>query len=296
MIVEHSDLILPSIKAELEIPFIGDLHIGARACHEARMEHDFELISHRLNTYPLITGDSVDAIVPKDSRRFSPGAVAPWVWNPKWAENEQFPLEAVISRQQHRAIQIFKNLPCDRVLGIMEGNHETAYMKFHSSDVTHGIAKEFNWKMLGFSTFLTLTIGFLDSPITVKIRIYAHHGWGGGSRTEGYNLTKYSRQLPYFDADIYAFSHVHDIQTKVIPFLAPVERDKWKDLLHSNERIKFNDRALIVTGTYLRTLSDGRFPTYSEEKGYPPRKLGYASALVSFNAETGETQIGYAVR
>ena len=298
MITEQSHIILPSIKDELELPFIGDLHVGARACHEHRLEVDLVKIARRKNSYIIFMGDQLDAVVPKDPRRFTPSTAAPWTWQDDWrdGDEEPFPLEAVIDRQKARLKQILKHAPKKRVLGMGDGNHETQYLKYHSHDPTRDICKHFGWKMLGYTFFLTLVVGFEDHPRTFRVGIYGHHGWGGGSRTEGYNLTKFSKHMPYFDARIYAFSHVHDIQTKIIPRLEPAAAEMWENALHSDERILFNDLALIVTGTYLRTLSKGRFPTYSEEKGFPPRKLGYASALVNFDGDTGEIQIGYAVR
>ena len=296
MIVTHSHIILPSHISELEHPFLGDLYVGARACHEKRLEHDLERIASRSTAYPVLMGDQFDAIVPKDTRRFSPSVVAPWAYDENFLGRDRFPLEDVIGRQEERGKQILSLAPVDRVLGIADGNHETAYLKHHSNDITRRVADHFGWKMLGYTFFLNITVGFEDHPRTFKYTIYGHHGWGGGSRTEGYNLTKYSRHLPYFDAQVFAFAHVHDTQTKVIPYIKPMEEEQQELSTHANEGIYFNDRVLIVTGTYLRTLAHGRFPTYSEEKGFPPRKLGYASALLNFDVDTGEVHVGYAVR
>jgi len=296
MIVEASQIILPSHVDEMEIPIFADLHVGARACHEKRLENDLERVSRRPLAYPIFLGDQADAIVPKDPRRFTPSVVAPWAYDEAFLAGEEFPLEAVIDRQECRLVQILERGPTKRVLGIADGNHETQYLKHHSHDITRRVAKHFDWKMLGYTFFLTTTVGFQDHPRTFTFTIYGHHGWGGGSRTEGYNLTKYSRHMPYFDAQIFAFGHVHDTQTKIIPRLRPVAEEEWQLGKHADERICFDDRVLIVTGTYLRTLSHGRFPTYSEEKGYPPRKLGYASALLNFDVETGEVHVGYAIR
>lgn len=280
----------------MEIPFIADMHVGAKACHEQRMENDFTKIGKRRTAHPVLLGDQADAIVPKDPRRFTISNVAPWAYEESWCRGEEFPIEAVIDRQEHRIKQICGLLPTERVLGIGDGNHENEYLKHHSHDVTRHVAKHFGWKLLGYTFFLNVTVGFEDHPRTFTFTIYGHHGWGGGSRTEGYNLTKFSKHMPYFDAQIYAFGHVHDTQTKIIPRLRPMAEEEWTLGKHSDERLHFDDRVLIVTGTYLRTLAHGRFPTYSEEKGFPPRKLGYASALLNFDVDTGEVLVGYAVR
>jgi len=296
MIVHDAHIILPSHLAELEHPIIADTHIGARACHEKRLENDLRRIASRPTAYPILLGDQFDAIVPKDVRRFSPSVCAPWAYDEDFMGRDEFPLEDVIGRQEERGKQIFALGPVERILGIADGNHEIAYLKYHSNDITRRVADHFSWKLLGYTFFLNITVGFEDHPRTFQYTIYGHHGWGGGSRTEGYNLTKYSRHMPYFDAQIFAFAHVHDTQTKVIPYISSVDEYERKLGKHANEDIQFNDRVLIVTGTYLRTLAQGRFPTYSEEKGYPPRKLGYASALINFDVDTGEMHVGYAVR
>lgn len=299
MISKFAHIILPSIWDELELSFIGDMHVGAKACHEERLINDLERCNRNDTNYTIFLGDNIDAVIPKDAKRFSPSGAASWLWDNSLADGKEFPLEAVIDRQEKRLLEILRHRRPNRVLGIADGNHEAAYLKYHAHDVTRTICASTGYEMLGYAFFLTVTVGFEDDPRTYKITIYGHHGYGGGSRTEGYNLTKFSKHMPYFDADIYAFAHVHDQQNKIIPRLAPVPEEKRLvdgDKKHANEGLQFRDQILVVTGTYLRTLSEGRFPSYSEEKGYPPRKLGFSSALVSVNPHTDDLNMGHMVK
>ena len=103
--------------------------------------------------------------------------------------------------------------------------------------------------------------GKLGRGRTVIIRY--HHGWGGGSRTQGADLTKFSKDVAYWDADIFLYGHVHRKQTDAIPRLGLV-----------GEKLISKPKIMCICGTFLKTYTGSMEPTYSEVKGYPPVEIG----------------------
>lgn len=96
---------------------------------------------------------------------------------------------------------------------------------------------------------------------TIKIRW--HHGWGGGSRTRGGDLTKYSKDITYWEADVYLYGHTHQRNTDRIPRLGT-----------AGAKLISKPKILGICGTFLKTYTATADSTYSEEKGYPPVEIG----------------------
>ena len=99
--------------------------------------------------------------------------------------------------------------------------------------------------------------------------IRGHHGWGGGSRTQGADLTKYSKDVAYWDADVFMYGHVHRLQSDRVPRLGL-----------SGERLISKPKIMILCGSWLKTYSGNNNPTYSEQKGYPPIEMGGATLKI----------------
>jgi hypothetical protein len=96
-----------------------------------------------------------------------------------------------------------------------------------------------------------------------SIVVYGHHGYGGGTRTEGGSLTKFSKDLMYEDADIFLFGHVHEKLYKNIP-----------RGYHGISRYLSKDRYLVIGGTFKKNLTDDDTTTWEETKGFPIRAIG----------------------
>ena len=302
MIILDYDIRLKSLEDILTISCFGDLHIGDRGCDEARLQQDLERCNQNPNDYSLFNGDQLDAIIPKDIGRFRPDSVPEWMTR---ASSGLAP-GAFIDRQINRAASILRIRDKDKVIGYGDGNHEDSILKWHGTDISPKIVEklwglgiilddreredEASKHLLGYSAFIKLHVSFDSGNTRQLITVYTHHGWGGGSRTEGYNLTKYAKQIPYFDADIYVFSHCHDHQSKVIPYLSATNSKGGR-----RSQLKGKDRLLIVTGTYKRALIENqRTPSFEEQKGFPPRKLGYVSAKIKWY-DNGNVRMGYEV-
>ena len=114
----------------------------------------------------------------------------------------------------------------------------------------------------GYTYFLTLRFrGDNGGGRTVTIR--APHGWGGGSRTEGADITKFCRDAGKYNADIFCYGHVHKLQA----YATPIVGSNGKTLVAK-------DRWVVLTGTWLKTLSHNTDSTYSERAGFAPIHVG----------------------
>ena len=95
-----------------------------------------------------------------------------------------------------------------------------------------------------------------------------HHGWGGGTRSDGGNINKYMRTLARYDYDIGIFGHTHQGWTITTPRISSESKGLYRRLTQKKQ----------ITGnvpSFLKTLSDDENPTYSEIKGYFPVLMGW---------------------
>ena len=116
--------------------------------------------------------------------------------------------------------------------------------------------------MLGYSGLLKIIMSE-NNARGRSVVIRYHHGWGGGSRTQGADLTKFSRDVAYWRADAFIYGHVHKRQADKIPRMGI-----------SGKQLVDMPMPIAICGTYLRTYTEGADSTYSERSGYPPTSLG----------------------
>jgi len=149
-----------------------------------------------------------------------------------------------------------------RIIGLGEGNHEDVIIKKCGTNPTERVCQALGVKYLGYSWIIVLR--FQDNGARTRtLTIRGHHGWGGGSRTQGADLTKYSKDVAYWDADLFLYGHVHRKQADKVPRIGV-----------AGGKIIANPKTMVLCGTFLKTLSNTTDPTYSEIKGYPPVEIG----------------------
>ena len=103
--------------------------------------------------------------------------------------------------------------------------------------------------------------------------LMCNHGFGGsGARYEGSGINSYIQHAMRYEGwDIALYGHRHDRWVMTVPRITPqvvggnTIRPQW---------IEATEKQVCQCGTYLRTLSRGVYPTYSEKKGYTPKPLG----------------------
>ena len=234
----------------IRIKPIADVHLGNTYC-------DIEAFKRYLDdrdehTYFLGIGDLMDDIITKDLKRYE-----------KHSDDSE--TDYIVDEQVDRMEKLLSPLAKEgRIIGLGEGNHERTISKYCGTNPIKRLCKRLDVTQLGYSGFVRLR--FREKAGRGRtVMIYHHHGFGGGSRTEGADITKFARHASHFDADIYLYGHVHKLDSHPVTRMAAVG-DKWIA----------KPRHVIICGTYLRTLSKVADPTYAEMRGYTPTTIGGA--------------------
>jgi hypothetical protein len=232
-------------KDTIVIKPVFDVHLGSTAC-DVKAFKKFMAESDE-NTYFIFGGDLFDSIVVNDVRYRKSG--------------DSTKGDAIIDELVDQGEEYLYKYK-DRILGIAKGNHEDVVTRRCGSDLIARLCKRLDVPDIGFSGLFRLILTENGSRGR-KVIIRYHHGWGGGSRTIGADLTKFSKDMSYWDADIFLYGHVHRKQTDSLPRLGLV-----------GDKLVAKPQILAICGTFLKTYTDDVQPTYSEVKGYPPITTG----------------------
>jgi len=225
-----------------------DVHYGAKACDIRGFKQYLEESNDK--TYFIGGGDLLDSIHANDIRYRKSG--------------DAFEGDNVIDQQINGMIDILKPYK-DKIICLATGNHEDVVTKRCGTNPTKRMCETLDVPFLGYSGLIRLLLSE-NGARGRKVIIRLHHGWGGGSRTQGADLTKYSKDLQYWDADIFLYGHTHRKQTDQVPRLGLV-----------GEKLISRPKTMAICGTWLKTYSTSSDPTYSEIKGYPPIETGGVS-------------------
>lgn len=257
IVYEHPHPVRLSCNDSFKIVAFGDIHWGARDCAEERFER-MVLKEYADDPKALFIGmgDIVDAIVSSDQKRYRQT-----VMKAAFASREDV-LDASID--EFATLWERYKIPKSRLLGFISGNHHDAILKRHGTDITERLCYRLKTKNLGYSAFVKIltNAGNHKMPVT----LFAHHGFGGATRTDGGSVTKYVRHaFRYQGGDIYLYGHDHQRWVKRIAVVRP----NW----HSGHA---TDTSFVVagTGSFKRTVSHDATPSYSELAGYPPSEMG----------------------
>jgi len=167
-----------------------------------------------------------------------------------------------------------------------DGNHEQEFIKENSTDPMKRFCEKAGYlKRGGYDYYFVINFhrksnGKKCSGISYVI--YVHHGWGTAARTEGAAITKYSRVVAYYHADLYLFGHTHGLWAHPTVRIEPKMRGEG-----------YKEKRILVAecGTYLKTFLDQKDPTYSEMKGYSPKVLGCARFKLRPNKYTSMVEV-----
>ena len=237
---------------EFTIKPLFDIHYGNAYCDTRALKEYLSDTDEK--TYIFGGGDSIDAVITRDSKRYM-------------KHSDATETDAVIDEQVDGLYEILAPYK-ERFIGLMDGNHEHTIVKHHGTNPTKRLCEKLGTTHLGFSCLIKLVFSENGGRVrTVLIR--AHHGWGGGSRTQGADLTKFSKEVAYWDADIFCYGHVHRRQSDTVQRLGLI-----------GNKLVAKPKHIFICGTFLKTLSLTADATYSEIAGYPPTSIGAISIKV----------------
>ena len=251
------------------VPF-SDLHYGSAACEKNRFVSMLKRYGTAPNTLLIGNGDMLDCIIAKDHKRFRPETIDPELMMVGGVVQSDW-IDAEVNWFCH---QMQAHVSPENLLGLGSGNHEDAILKYHSSNPAKRIATRLNTPLLGYTWFYHLNF---KRPGTgyQKLVLYGHHGFGGGTRTEGGSMTRYCKHAERIMADICMYSHDHDCWLKPIV-----------NVSSNGGRVSEVSKLVVDTGTFLKTFSETDIPTYSEQAGYPPRNLGCPVIEINLPTDT----------
>lgn len=235
----------------IKIKPIFDVHYGQKAC-DVNAFKSF-LADSDESTYFIGGGDLTDNIIISDIRRYR-------------KSQDITESDAIVDEQIEGFIGLIEPYK-DKVLGLGRGNHEDTIIKYSGTDPIKRICDRLNdgqrrITYLGYSWLVRLRLREKNGRgRTFTIR--GHHGWGGGSRTQGADLTKYSKDIAYWEADAFLYSHVHRKQSDRVPRLGL-----------SGSKLVAKPQLLCLCGGFLKTYTEGPDATYAEVRGYPPTEIG----------------------
>jgi hypothetical protein len=172
----------------------------------------------------------------------------------------------------------------EQIYAIGDGNHEDSILIHCGTDLIRRLIAKLNTDIqkpiihLGYSWLLQLRFREIDGRSrTIVIR--GHHGWGGGSRTEGADITKYSHDVKFWSADLFLYGHVHRLKLNDIEEGRIVGDSSWKTFL----------KRMVICGTYQKTYASTQSATYAEKKGFPPVTLRHPIIYLTPDRVSGVT-------
>ncbi len=247
----------------------GDVHAGTIHCTEPDVLRKIQEIKADKNTYWVGMGDMAEFITPSDPR-WDGGGIAKWV-----------DISDIGYSQEQWVIKAFTPIK-DKCLGMIMGNHEYSIFKHSHQNVHKHICDGLGVPNLGYSAFVHLLFNRENTNARHLIKLAVTHGTGNAI-TEGAKVNNLMRFMKSFDADIYAYAHIHDYIPK------------------SFTRLGTNDKGIIknkvamgaTTGCWFRTYTQGINSSYGEMKLYPPNEL--CCAMFTINPNTGFLDVSRSV-
>ena len=248
------------------LKIISDVHWGNAHCDVRAFR---KYISDE-DAYFIGNGDYLDAIVTSDLKRYR-------------KSSDDTKGDDIIDQQINKMVDMLMPIK-DRILGLGIGNHEDVITKKCGTNPVARICTALGVPILGYSSLFRLALqqkGKTANRMRSRVvTIRMHHGWGGGSRTQGGDITKFSKDMCNWDADLFLYGHVHRLAEDRVARLG----------ITAGHKFISKSMHLGICGTFLKTFSSTLDPTYSEVKGYPPAFIGGLTITITPN------KIGYEMK
>lgn len=239
-----------------DLYFLGDVHLGSANCDEEKLQEDIDEIAQNKNARWIGMGDYCEFITASDVR-FEGKSIADWI---KVKDMDDLPIRQ--AREFLKRVEPIK----PKCLGLLMGNHERVISKRYHQDIHNFMCVMMNTKNMGYVSFCRIRL-FDPKQNTARkeITIFAEHGAGGG-RLLGGKVTNLDRKRMDIWANVYVRGHVHE----------KMDFDRVAVSLPSRGELRLlqQPQLLIISGSYLRTLSKPGGMSYTEQASFPLVPLG----------------------
>lgn len=237
-----------SRKDIIKVKPIMDVHKGSRTC-------DMRAFKAYLNdrdehTYFFTNGDLWDSIYFNDKRFKASG-------------HDYTDVDDPIDIEIEEMVELLTPIK-DKLICIGHGNHEEAILKQCHTNMSKRLAQSLNVPYLGYSFWFRLKLE--RDGATRNVDFAVTHGFGGGTRTEGGSITKYSKYADRFACDILVVGHDHRKQYVRYPVLG----------ISGTKQVKLISRPKLVClgGSWKKAYSDGVDTTWEETRGFSASEIG----------------------
>lgn len=234
----------------IKIKPIMDLHYGSSTCDvKAFKEYIKDRDEH---TWFITNGDLMDSILFND-KRYQRGMDA--------SEKD---IDEVIDSDVVAVYKLLEPIK-DRILAVGHGNHEQTIVKKCGTNPSKRLADMLGCPYGGYSYWLRLILN--RKPAHKRsVDFLVSHGFGGGTRTEGGSLTKYSKAADRFDADVIIYGHDHKKNFTRYPVLFIDQSLKAKLIA--------KPKLVCLGGSWKKTYTDNTSASWEETMGFPPTEVG----------------------
>ena len=236
---------------EIHLRPLFDLHIGHKLCNERKLRQ--YMANSPEGSYFVMGGDILDSVIIPD-KRYSKSADAS-------------ASGAIVDDQIDRAYEILKPYR-ERILSAIDGNHEQTIIKSCGTNPTKRLCELLSTdshKVDYLGTKSVLKLMMHDNMSRIRtVKVYMHHGSGGGAQTAGGDLTKYERKAMDYNMDIFLYGHTHGKDIHPIIYYD-----------FSGDNLITKRRLICVCGTYLESNKiDSGVDDYAEAKDLRPKEIG----------------------
>ena len=169
---------------------------------------------------------------------------------------------------------------------IGKGNHETAILKNHETNLTERFVERLNARGKanhkvfsgGYGGFVRLAFKSASGGNSISLLLHYFHGHGGGGEVTKGVLQSYRRAVYMPDPDVIICGHVHE------QYIFPVQQIRVCD----RNTIKHRTQYHVRIPTYKDEYKDG-YEGYHIESGRPPKPIGawWMQVVVNRNRQNG---------
>ncbi|KKN65997.1 hypothetical protein LCGC14_0475890 [marine sediment metagenome] len=267
----HEEIIQCKGRSDrVEIFPFYDMHVGKRNCDEKAIKKQIAEIIRRKkipgrHVRVLLGGDQLNAINPKDIRRFDFNELAAWFFEPKKTVTVAEILSNISTQEVKHAAELLEPIQ-PYIIGALEGNHEKSMKTQQNVNVHSALCTMLDVRNLTDEAMIRFKFT-RESGASSTIKLYMRHGYGSG-RSDGAEPNKLGAILKEWDdMDVCLTGHTHSFCIAAPkPVLYLPNRGKLPERPYVRHRYAGNP------GCWLLSHDPGE-STYESMAAYPARPM-----------------------
>ena len=215
---------------------LGDVHLGSPTCDIDKFVKTMAFIK-ATDCKIILMGDLLEA-----ASKSSVGS--------GWVEQTASPQDQLDALKE-----VFKPIK-DKILLVLDGNHEERIWKNSGISVSKVLADHLGAPYGGYSAFVYIRVGKQNYVV------HAQHG-STGARYLRTKMHAAMKTAEHTDADLYLYGHTHELASAVQPYRRYDKRGRY---------VGMKKKRFVLTGGFLNY-----FGGYAERKNMNPSPIGVAN-------------------